>query len=401
MEENKSWKSISSEQILEQQLQRQFFLIKMERKLIFKSAQLITFQKNLFIWKWIIKHDPERFEKIQWIGTCFDWLKYKMTGEMTLGESYTADLLNVHTLEYSDELFGVYGIEAAKKKIPPLKRTIENAAPLNIISTEKMGLCPGIPVVGGPFDMVACAVGVGAIDPGNVAVVLGTSNIIAYPMTDSVGEAVNGVAILKPHVCENRWIRMVGTMTCTPNFDWAINRFGPALGIEKGDYTHVEKVLNTISLGCKGLVYHPYLSTTGERCPFMNPVARAQFTGLSLEHTAAHMLRAVYEGVGYSLMDCISVLAAYPVNQFRVCGGGARSPFIMQMLADMTGIETVCMKGQQAGARGAAIIASVAAGAFQNIKEATDKILVVKESYKPNLKNKEKYQKMYQLYQAI
>lgn len=254
MEENKSWKSISSEQILEQQLQRQFFLIKMERKLIFKSAQLITFQKNLFIWKWIIKHDPERFEKIQWIGTCFDW---------------------------------------------------------------------------------------------------------------------------------------------------AINRFGPALGIEKGDYTHVEKVLNTISLGCKGLVYHPYLSTTGERCPFMNPVARAQFTGLSLEHTAAHMLRAVYEGVGYSLMDCISVLAAYPVNQFRVCGGGARSPFIMQMLADMTGIETVCMKGQQAGARGAAIIASVAAGVFQNIKEATDKILVVKESYKPNLKNKEKYQKMYQLYQAI
>lgn len=351
--------------------------------------------------RWMIENEPERFEKIQWIGTCFDWLKFKMTGEMTLGESYTADVLDVHKVEYSDELMKTYGIEAAREKLPPLKRSTDNWAPLNTDSAEKMGLTEGIPVVGGPFDMIACAVGVGAVEPGNVAIVMGTSNIIAYPMEDPSGVEVKGVAIIKPHVCEGRWMRMVGTMTCTPNFDWAIKQFGPALGVGKGEYDKVEKILEEIPIGCGGLIYHPYLSTTGERSPFMDSNARAQFTGLSLDHTTAHMLRAVYEGVGYSIMDCMDVMEQYDVKQFRVSGGGARSPFIMQMLADMTGVETVSMQGREAGAKGAAIVASVATGTFCDMKEAVDKILTIQERYTPNKENTKKYRKMYELFREI
>jgi erythritol kinase (D-erythritol 1-phosphate-forming) len=370
-------------------------------KIIGISGGVVSGGSGASIIRWLIENDPERFEKIKWIGTCFDWLKFKITGEMTLGESYTADVLNVHKMEYSDELFELYGIEAAKSKMPPLRRTVENCAPLSEHGARELGLCEGIPVTAGPFDMPACAVGVGAVNPGCVSIVLGTSNIICYPMSDSIGEPLKGMAITRPHACKDRWIRMVGTMTCTPNLDWAISRFGPACGIGKGEYEKVEELIKSIPIGCEGVIYHPYLSTTGERSPFMNPTARAQFTGLSLNHTAAHMLRAVFEGVGYSIMDCMSVMECYKVEQYRVSGGGSRSPFIMQMLADMTGVETVTTEGREIGAKGSAICASVAAGIFADMKEAVKDIIKIKEQYTPNPENTEKYRKLYELYVAI
>lgn len=365
------------------------------------SGSVLTGGSGGAIIRWIMENEPERFEKIQWIGTCFDWLKFKMTGEMTLGSSYTADLLNVHTLEYSDELLQLYDVEAVKSKIPPFRKMSENFASLSGHAARKMGLCEGIPVVGGPFDMVSCALGVGAVDPGCVAVVLGTSNIVAYPQDSSVGIKTNGMAVLRPHACDERWVKMVGTMTCTPNFDWAIHRFGNACGVSEGQYEKLEEVMGQIPIGCDGVVYHPYLSPTGERSPFMNPTARAQFTGLSLNHTAAHMLRAVYEGVGYSIMDCMDVMSAYEIKELRVAGGGGRSPFIMQMLADMAGVKTVKMKGAEEGAKGSAIVASVAAGKFEDIKEAADRILEVEKEYIPNPDNTAKYKKMYGLYRKI
>lgn len=260
-------------------------------QMISLSGGVVSGGSGSMLLKWLEKYDPARLEKIRYIGTCFDWLKFRMTGDMTLGESYTADCLDIHKMEYSDELFQLYGLEKYKNKWPPLRRTTENFAPLNARGASDLGLNEGTPVTAGPFDMPACAVGVGAIDPGCVSVVLGTSNIVCYPLADSVGTPTTGMAVTNPHVCSGRWLRMVGTMTCTPNFDWAISNLGPACGIKKGEYSKVDELLASVPLGCGGLVYHPYLSPTGERSPFMNPSARAQFTGLSLNHKHEELKR--------------------------------------------------------------------------------------------------------------
>lgn len=351
--------------------------------------------------RWILENEPERMEKIQWIGTCFDWLKFKMTGQMSLSESYTADVLDIHKMEYSDELMELYGISQVRDKFPPLNQTVNNHAPLSPHGARKLGLCEGIPVAAGPFDMSACMVGLGVIHPGTVGVVLGTSNIISYPMTSSTGDPIDGIAVTKAYVCDDHWMRMAGTMTATPNLDWAIHRLGPACGIRKSDYDKLETLMNDIPLGCDGLIYHPYLSTTGERSPFMDANARAQFTGLSLEHTAVHMLRAVYEGVGYSILDCMKMMRSYDVKEYRIGGGGAKSPFLMQMLADMTGIETVKMCGNEVGAKGAAICASVAAGIFTGIEETLNAVVKEEKRYYPNPDNTKKYEQFYNLYKII
>lgn len=352
--------------------------------------------------RWLIENDPERLEKIRYVGTCFDWLKYRMTGDMTLGESYTADCLDIHTMEYSDELFEIFGIAECKEKWPPLKRTVHNSAPLSAQGAFDLGLREGTPVTAGPFDMPACAVGMGVLHPGTVGIVMGTSNIVCYPITHSREHMPKSLTTTIPHVCDGRWLRLTGTMTCTPNFDWAISRFGPACGVEKGEYDKLEAIMNEVPLGCDGLVYHPYLSTTGERAPFFNPSARGQFSGLSLNHTAAHMLRAVYEGVGYSILDCmLQTMPDYPVKQFRVSGGGSRSPFIMQMLADMTGVETVTTNAREVGAKGSAICASVACGIYDDIFTEVERVVKVEKVYHPDPERTKKYRKMYELFLTI
>lgn len=370
-------------------------------KIIEISGGPVTAASGSMIGRWMMDHEPERFENMQWFGTCFDWLKFKMTGEITMSSSYTADLLDIHKMEYSDELFRLYGVEALKAKMAPVRKMSENYAALNAESAEKMGLLAGIPVVGGPFDMLACALGVGAVDPGIVAVVLGTSNIVVYPQSQSKGLKPEGMAMERPHACDGRWTQMTGTMTCTPNFDWAISRFGKACGVEKGEYVKAEKVMEEIPIGCNGLIYHPYLSSAGERAPMVNSMARAQFTGLTLDHTDAHMLRAVYEGVLYSIYDCMQVLKTYNIKEIRVAGGGGRSPFVMQMLADISGVKTIRMKGDEEGARGSALIASVAAGKFDDMREAAIKILEVDKEYFPNPENTKKYREVYALYKKI
>lgn len=366
------------------------------------SGGVVTGASGSSISRWILENEPERYEKIKWIGTCFDWIKFKMTGEMTMSNTYTADLLDIRKLEYSDELMQLYKVEHLKEKLPPLRCMSKNNAPLSKEAAERMGLNPGIPVVGGPFDMIACSLGVGASEPGVVAVIMGTSNMIAYPIENPEGvQLEDGNAVKRPHACDNMWMQLTGTMTCTPNFDWAISQFGKACGIEKGEYDKLEEAMSEVPIGCEGLIYHPYLSTTGERAPFMNPYARAQFTGISLNHTAAHMLRAVYEGVIYSIYDCMQVLRRYDIQELRVAGGGGRSPFIMQMLADITGVKTVRMKGNEEGARGSALIASVAAGKFADMRTAANKILEVEREFCPNEENTKKYRKVYELYQKV
>lgn len=366
------------------------------------SGGIVTGASGSSISRWLKEHEPERYEKIQWIGTCFDWIKFKMTGEMTMSNTYTADLLDIRTLKYSDELIELYDVEHLRPKLPPLRAMSKNHAPLSKEAAEKMNLCEGIPVVGGPFDMVACSLGVGASEPGVVAVIMGTSNMIAYPVEDPEGVPTEeGNAIKRPHACDNMWMQLTGTMTCTPNFDWAIEQFGKACGVEKGEYSKLEEVMERVPIGCDGLIYHPYISPTGERAPFANPYARAQFTGISLDHTSAHMLRAVYEGVIYSIWDCMCVLRQYDIKELRVAGGGGRSPFIMQMLADITGVKTVRMKGNEEGARGSALIAGVAAGKFENMRVAANKILEVEREFHPNPENTRKYQEIYKLYKKI
>ena len=120
--------------------------------------------------------------------------------------------------------------------------------------------------------------------------------------------------------------------------------------------------------GSDGVIFHPYLFPGGERGPFVKPTARASFTGLSLNHSCRHLLRAVYEGVAFATLDCYRHM---PIDPEVVClsGGGAKSAVWCQILADCLGKPISVPAGSQFGAKGAALNVGVAAGFYSSAQE--------------------------------
>ena len=147
-------------------------------------------------------------------------------------------------------------------------------------------------------------------------------------------------------------------------------------------------------------MFHPYLSPAGERSPFTKPSAKAQFIGISMEHTTDHLMRAVYEGIAFSVKNCIDVGKVTPAT-LHLIGGGSKSPFICQLLADVTGVDVLVLEGEEFGAKGTAIAASVALGLYSSPEHARDRCVHAKKRYTPNPENVEKYNKLYELYAAI
>jgi sugar (pentulose or hexulose) kinase len=147
------------------------------------------------------------------------------------------------------------------------------------------------------------------------------------------------------------------------------------------------------------VIYHPYLDPAGERAPFINSAARAQFSGVSAYHTRATLLRAVYEGVVLSVLDCYDTMGA-PVTSLRLAGGGARSPLWAQMLADALDAPVIVAEGTEYGARGAVMNAAVATGVYTSYAEAVARMVRPARTFEPTPGNRARYQTLLQIYRA-
>ena len=125
----------------------------------------------------------------------------------------------------------------------------------------------------------------------------------------------------------------------------------------------LENKISQMPVGCDGLVYHPYINPGGERAPFVKTSAAAQFFGLSFNHTRWHLLRAVYEGVALSLLDCFEKFPV-SISQLMLCGGGAQSAFWCQIVSDAIGKPVHVPGGCELGALGTAVMAALATGVY-------------------------------------
>ena len=130
-------------------------------------------------------------------------------------------------------------------------------------------------------------------------------------------------------------------------------------------------------------IYHPYLDPAGERAPFICPDARAQFSGLSAHHSRDVLLRAVYEGVALSVVDCYQFMGV-PVTELRLAGGGARSPLWAQMLADALGCPVTVAEGSEYGAKGAIITAGIAVGVYASYADGVARTVRRARQYLPD-----------------
>ena len=329
------------------------------------------------ILSWLHREDPDRLSRSATSLTCGGWLFARMTGELAIDSSDgSAPFMDIRTREYSDELLALYDMEWARTLLPQLRGDDERVGELTRGAGEQLGLPAGTPVVMAPYDIASTAIGVGAVNDAQACCILGTT-LCTEVVTDEVvlGEQAAGITVALG--LPGRYLRALPTLAGTEVIQWACKLMGFEDPFQLGE----------LAAGCDpgagGLAFLPYLSPAGERAPFLDPMARGAFLGLSFEHGREHVARAVLEGLTLVIHDCLAASQAEP-TELRVAGGGAASPFWLQMIADVTGVPVSRSTDTEAGAKGAFLVGLIATGKAADVDELASRYVKVRDTFEPD-----------------
>jgi xylulokinase len=344
---------------------------------------------------WVRDNEPEAWARAQHMLLPKDYVRFKLTGEHALDVADGAGtvLFDLKTRTWSPEVAEALGLDPAM-----LPRTVEGPDIVGVVSEEAAsatGLRPGIPVVGGAGDQAANAVGVGAVVPGVAAMSVGTSGVVFAP---TGGPAVEPDGRLHAfcHAVPGTWHLMGVTLSAAGSLKWLREELAPA-----ASWDELTALAEPIRPGAEGLVFLPYLS--GERTPYPDPHARGAFVGLTVRHGLGHMVRAVLEGVAFSLRDVfelVSETAPDPLRELRASGGGTNSPLWRQIIADVLGVPLSLTRTAEGVAAGGAILGAVAAGWYATVGEACEAMVEVTDTTEPG-EQAGAYDAAYEVYRSL
>ncbi|MFW6320548.1 MAG: FGGY-family carbohydrate kinase [Halohasta sp.] len=351
---------------------------------------------SLAILLWLQDHEPDVVERAETVFFCKDWLKYRFTGTICSDPSdMSLPYVDISTGDYSSEVFELVDAPEFQELLPPLEDPLEIIGEVTADTADQAGIPEGTPVVSGLFDVPASMFGTGVSEPGQGASVVGTTSLNQV-LLDSPDTSPHGVGYTLSLGLDNRWSRFMASMIGTPNLDWVLEKFRYR---DDPDYPAIEKRASKIPLGSDGVLYHPYLSSSGERAPFLNTKARAQFIGLEPDHTEEHLVRAVYEGVALAMKDCYEHIPDTP-EEVYVAGGGSKSDFWCEMFADMTGARFSVPDGEEFGAKGVALMAATATGHYDDFETAVAETRQINTSYDPTPEKTDQYDTLYDFYRS-
>jgi len=313
---------------------------------------------------WVRTHQPELFERIAHVLCPKDYVRYKLTGEFAIDmqEASGTLLLDVTHRRWSTEVAEAAGIPLSW--LPRLFEGPEICARISDAGAAATPLAAGTPVAAGAGDQGAGAVGMGIVSSGSVSATIGTSGVV-FASTDKPALDPHGRLHTFCHAAPGLWHVMGVTNGAGLSLRWFRDTF--ASGV---DYDALASEATHILAGSDGLLWAPYLF--GERTPHLDPLARAAFVGLTASHTRAHCVRAVMEGVAFSLRDTFTLFAELniPVTRIRLGGGGARSPLWQQIQADVYGQPVELLAAEEGGAFGAALLSAVGVNAWPSVEAA-------------------------------
>lgn len=346
---------------------------------------------------WLKENEGETLEQTHYLLFHKDWLRLQLTGEIATDISDVGYFPgDIRKRIYSAELLQGAGLEISDK-LPTPHESSALVGRITREASEQTGLKENAPVVAGAVDVVASLIGGGVIKAGQAGSVLGTSFLNSLVSTQPIFQPENtGVQTCMP---DGLWVHSLVNTTGTLAIEWMLETIAKDITGENR-YDTLAEIAQSAPVGSRGLVFLPYLSTAGIISPFANAMARGQFFGLSTEHGRAEMIRAVYEGLALAMRDCYSVMEQ-KVESVVVVGGGARSHFLMQLFADVTGKQILVTNGTEFGARGVALLAGVGAGIFESLEQAVQVCVRIERNYEPNLKHTNAYTELYKLYRHL
>lgn len=354
---------------------------------------------------WLREKEPKHFARLAHLLLPKDYIRFRLSGVYATEVSDAAGtlLLDVDQRQWSLPLLSKLNLDPAL--LPSVAESSAVTARISQLAAKQTGLRQDTPIVGGAGDQPAGAVGMGVVAPGLVSATLGTSGVI---FAHAEAPVANDAGTLQSfcHAAEGQWCVFGCMLSAGGSFQWLRNTLGQAemaaARSKKTDpYTLLIEQAAHVPVGSEGLFFLPYL--TGERCPYPDPRARAGWIGLTARHTRAHLIRSVLEGISFGLKDQVELMrsSGVKVRQVRVSGGGARSAWWSQLLADVFNAEVVLTNSTEGGAYGVALLAGVGAGVFPSVSAICAKAIKITKRYKPNPKLAAGYNKLHTVYREL
>jgi len=323
---------------------------------------------------WLRRHEPDVYRRIRRITLPKDYVRFRLTGEWAIDAADASGtlLFDVAHRRWSDDVLSA--LEVPREWLPPVYESTE---------------------IAGAGDQQAAALGVGVIGSGIASIVLGTSGVVLAALPAYAHDSQARVHAFC-HAVPDTWEAMGVMLNAAGSLRWFRDTLAPgasfdALTAEAGRWEP----------GAEGLNFLPYLQ--GERTPHADPDARGSFTGLSLRHDRAALVRAVLEGVAYGLRDSLELLRELGVTpeKGRVSGGGARSRLWLEIVASVLGLPVELTVVEEGSAYGAALLAGVAGGAFADAREAVEACVRARETVEPNPTWAAAYEQGYPRFRAL
>lgn len=323
---------------------------------------------------WLRAHEPQAFARLATVLLAKDFVRYRLTGVLATEPSDASATLMYDTarLRWSSEILRAVGLP--ESIVPTVGGSSEVLGTVNAAASRVTGLPLGAPVVGGGADNACGAAGVGAVTPGEAVSSWGTSGTVLAPMAEPrVDPSLRAHTFC--HVVPGMWYLMGVVLAAGGAFAWYRDQLVRELAGSPAINDRLDEEAASVAPGADGVTFLPYLQ--GERTPHRDASMRGAFLGLSLAHSRAHLTRAVVEGVCFALRDSLSILQEVGMtpSSMLLTGGGAKSPFVRRLQADVFGVPVRTVNREEGPAFGAALLGAVGVGAFRDLAAATQAML--------------------------
>ena len=344
---------------------------------------------------WLSRHEPRVMEATARITVAKDWLRGRLTGgwETDPTEAVGTLLFDGQAGRWSDRLCGMIGLDMGL--LPPVVAPRDVVGHVRAEAAAATGLAEGTPVICGSSDTAVETLGAGALRPGEGAVKLATAATLSV-----IGEAptVDATLINYPFVVPGLWYTLGATNSCASAHRWLAKTFyADAADTPDALFAAMDAMAAEVPPGAAGLIFHPYLQ--GERSPHWDPKLRADFLGMTFGHDRRHFVRALYEGIAFSLRDLLGQLQGrgLVLQEATIIGGGSHSALWRQIVADVLGLPVSVPRVADAS-YGAALMAGVGAGVFADAAEAVATCVRIEARHEPDPARSAHYAELHAVY---
>lgn len=346
---------------------------------------------------WLKRHRPEVYGRAGTLLFAKDILTWRLTGHRAseISDMSGAGLLRLPEAEYDTRLLALFGLEDATRLLPPLLQPSSIVGVVTPEAAAATGLAQGTPVVAGYFDVVASALGSGAVGVGAASVVVGSWSINQVfsdaPVRD---DRVFMVAAYGP----GRFVNMENSATSAANLEWYVRALVERGGRHDDPFGFVNDAVGGVVPAHDDPLFHPFLY--GGR---LGAHQRGGFFGVAGWHGEGHLLRSIFEGVMFEHRRHVGVLveAGVTFSTATLSGGGSRSAHWAQMFADGLGVPVTVAEVRETGALGAAMAAAIGVRLYSNEAEAVAAMTRPAGAFSPDLAMRAHYDRRYAIWRRL